>query len=88
VFLEPADHGLGRSRGGFSTKIHLAVEQGQKPISVLVTAGQCRESPQLTAVLDAIRAPGVGPGRPRTRPDRVRADNAYEATIHLAAIGE
>src|SRR4051794_29438897 len=24
---EPADHALGRSRGGWSTKIHLAVEQ-------------------------------------------------------------
>ncbi|GAB2744444.1 hypothetical protein GCM10027072_45460 [Streptomyces bullii] len=29
--VEPADHGLGRSRGGLTTKIHLAVEQGQKP---------------------------------------------------------
>lgn len=40
VFLEPADHGLGRSRGGLTSKIHLAVEQGQKPLSVVITAGQ------------------------------------------------
>ncbi|AYG85121.1 hypothetical protein DWB77_07337 [Streptomyces hundungensis] len=33
VVGEPADHGLGRSRGGFSTKIHLSCEQGQKPLS-------------------------------------------------------
>jgi transposase len=33
---EPADHALGRSRGGLSTKVHLAVEQGRKP---LATAG-------------------------------------------------
>src|SRR3954447_13067082 len=26
---EPADHGLGRSRGGLTTKIHLACEQGR-----------------------------------------------------------
>lgn len=32
LFTEPSDHGLGRSRGGFSTKLHLAVKQGQKPI--------------------------------------------------------
>ncbi|MEY9988600.1 transposase [Streptomyces sp. V4I8] len=31
VSVEPADHGLGRSRGGLTSKIHLAVEQGQKP---------------------------------------------------------
>ena len=36
---EPADHGLGRSRGGFTGKFHLVVEQGQKPLSVIVTAG-------------------------------------------------
>ena len=40
VFAEPGDHGLGRSRGGFTTKLHLAVEQGQKPMSIVVTAGQ------------------------------------------------
>ncbi|MCF1512412.1 IS5 family transposase [Streptomyces glomeratus] len=47
VFTEPCDHGLGRSRGGFTTKLHLAVEQGQKPMSIVVTAGQrgdCRSS--------------------------------------------
>ncbi|WP_226652346.1 IS5 family transposase, partial [Streptomyces hydrogenans] len=29
--IEPDDHGLGRSRGGFTTKIHLACEQGRCP---------------------------------------------------------
>lgn len=36
---EPDDHGLGRSRGGWTTKIHLACEQGQRPLSLLITAG-------------------------------------------------
>ena len=30
VRVEPADHGLGRSRGGWTTKIHAAAEQGRK----------------------------------------------------------
>lgn len=38
VAVEPADHGLGRSRGGLTTKVHLAVEHGQEPLSFLVTA--------------------------------------------------
>ncbi|MEU4781019.1 IS5 family transposase [Micromonospora sp. NPDC023633] len=74
---EPDDHGLGRSRGGLTTKLHLAVEQGQKPMSIVVTAGQRGDSPQFEPVLEGIRVPRLGPGRPRTRPRRVRADKAY-----------
>lgn len=40
VSAEPDDHALGRSRGGLTSKLHLAVEQGQKPMSLVVTAGQ------------------------------------------------
>jgi transposase len=76
---EPADHGLGRSRGGLTTKLHLAVEQGQKPLSVVITAGQRGDSPQFRPVLNGIRVPRPGGGRPRTRPDRVRADKAYSS---------
>ncbi|WKN19690.1 IS5 family transposase [Streptomyces sp. JUS-F4] len=74
---EPVDHGLGRSRGGFTTKLHLAVEQGQKPMSIVVAAGQRGDSPQFEAVLDKVRVPRIGPGRPRVRPDSVRAGKAY-----------
>lgn len=81
---EPDDHGLGRSRGGFITKIHLACEQGQRPLSLLVTAGQRGDSPQFTAVLEGIRVPGVGPGRPRVRPLRVRGDKAYSSRANRA----
>jgi transposase len=55
---EPADHALGRSRGGLTTKVHLACEQGQKVMSLLATAGQRGDSPQFQAVLEAISAPG------------------------------
>ncbi|WP_446218628.1 IS5 family transposase [Micromonospora sp. IBHARD004] len=77
VTVEPADHALGRSRGGLTTKLHLACEQGQKPLSIVLTAGQRGDSPQFVAVLDGIRVPRLGSGRPRTRPDRVLADKAY-----------
>jgi hypothetical protein len=50
---EPADHALGRSRGGLTSKFHLACEQGQKPLAVIVTAGHRHESPQFTVVLMA-----------------------------------
>ncbi|MFD5739584.1 transposase [Streptomyces massasporeus] len=44
---------------------------------MVVTAGQRGDSPQFEPVLDKVRVPRMGPGRPRTRPDRVRADKAY-----------
>ncbi|MER5418984.1 IS5 family transposase [Streptosporangium roseum] len=81
---EPDDHGLGRSRGGLTTKLHLAAEQGQKPMSIVVTAGQRGDSPQFEPVLEAICVPRIGPGRPRTRPDRVRADKAYASRKNRA----
>ncbi|WP_405886528.1 IS5 family transposase [Streptomyces sp. NBC_01384] len=78
------DHGLGRSRGGLTTKLHLAVEQAQKPMSLVVTAGQRGDSPQFQVVLGRIRVPKLGPGRPRTRPDKVRADKAYGSRANRA----
>ncbi|GAA2610133.1 hypothetical protein GCM10010424_73300 [Streptomyces lienomycini] len=84
VFAEPRDHGLGRSRGGFSTKLHLAVEQGQKPMAILVTAGQRGDSPQFEPVLEKVRVPRIRPGRPRVRPHRVRADKAYASRKNRA----
>jgi transposase len=76
VDAEPADHALGRSRGGLTTKLHLGCEQGQKPLSMLLTAGHRGDSPQFIPVVAGIRVPRAG-GRPRTRPDRVLADKAY-----------
>jgi transposase len=81
---EPEEHGLGRSRGGWTTKIHLACEQGQRPLSLLVTAGQRGDSPQFTTVLEAISVPRLGPGRPRIRPLRVRGDKAYSSRANRA----
>ncbi len=83
---EPADHGLGRSRGGLTSKLHLACEQGQKLMSLVVTAWQRGDSPQFAAVLGRIRVPRIGRGRPRTRPDRVLADEAYSSKANRALL--
>ncbi len=88
VFMEPGDHGLGRSRGGFTTKLHLAVEQGQKPMSIVVTAGQRGDSPQFEPVLEKVRVPRIGLGRPRVRPNRVRADKTPHAAVGSSSCRE
>ena len=76
--LEPVDHALGRSRGGWSTKTHLSVDRRGRPLSVRLTPGQSGDNPQLLALIDDIRVPARGSGgRPRRRPDRVIADKAY-----------
>jgi len=72
---EPADHALGRSRGGLSTKTHVAVDAVGRPLSIRVTAGQAGDNPQLIPVLDAISVPTGH--HPRSRPDTVIADKAY-----------
>ena len=81
---EPADHALGRSRGGLTTKTHLACEQGQKPMSMLLTAGQRGDSPQFTTVLEKISVARLAGGRARTRPARVLADKAYTSKANRA----
>jgi transposase len=81
---EPADHALGRSRGGWTTKLHLAAEQGRKPLSMVITAGHRGDSPQFVPVLQRIRVLRSGRGRPRTRPDRVLADKAYSSRANRA----
>ena len=67
-----------------TTKVHLATEQGQKPLSLVVTAGQRGDSPQFQTVLEAIRVPRIGRGRPRARPDRVLGDKAYGSRANRA----
>jgi transposase len=81
---EPDDHALGRSRGGWTTKLHLACEQGRRLMALVLTGGQRGDSPQFIAVLARIRVPRPGRGRPRTRPDRVLADRAYASRANRA----
>ena len=75
---EPADHALGRSVGGFSTKIHLLSERHGIPLEVALTTGQVHESTQAEAIPDAVAVPCAHPHR-RRRPRRLAADRAYDA---------
>ena len=72
-----AGEGIGRSRGGLSTKVHLAVDGRGLPVRVILTPGQDGDNPQLLPLLDGIRVACAGPGRRRSRPDAVLADKAY-----------
>ncbi|MGW4912832.1 IS5 family transposase [Streptomyces sp. NPDC004270] len=76
---EPRDHALGRSRGGLSTKVHLASDNRARPLALHVTAGQAGDAPAFEAVMARIRVPRTGFGRPRTRPALVLADRAYSS---------
>ncbi|MFB7982814.1 IS5 family transposase [Streptomyces vinaceus] len=69
--------GLGRSRGGFTTKLHLSADGRCRPLSMVVTPGQRADCTQFKPVLEKIRVPKPGPGRPRKKPDSVAADKAY-----------
>ncbi|WP_410002565.1 IS5 family transposase [Streptomyces sp. PBH53] len=73
------DHALGRSRGGLSTKVHLAADGRARPLAFTVTAGQAGDAPAFVTVMSRIRVPRTGPGRPRTRPLAVLADRAYSS---------
>ena len=77
---------LGRSRGGLTSKIHLAVDGRGLPISVILTPGQAGDNPQLLPLLDQVAVRRDGPGRPRKRPDRVLADKAYSHPSTRAAL--
>ncbi len=68
---------MGRSRGGLSSKVHLAVDGRGLPMAALLTAGQAGDNPQLLPLLDAIEVRRAGPGRPRCRPTHLIADKAY-----------
>ncbi|MFF1715550.1 IS5 family transposase [Streptomyces sp. NPDC058268] len=73
----PSGECLGRSRGGFTTKIHLAADGRCRPLAVVLTPGHYGDSPQFERVLSQISVPRLGVGRPRSRPDHVLADKAY-----------
>ncbi|MFJ3214294.1 IS5 family transposase [Streptomyces flaveolus] len=73
------DHALGRSRGGLTTKIHLACDGRGRPLAILLTPGQRHDSICARPLLERIHVPRIGVGRPRCRPDQVIADKAYSS---------
>ena len=74
-----AREALGRSQGGFSTKLHLRAEGKGRPITAVLTGGERHEQIALEALLDqgTIRRPGRG--RTRLRPRRAAGDKGYSS---------
>lgn len=72
----PEAEALGRSQGGFSTKIHVRCDGKGKPITFLLTPGQQHEITVAERLLErgAIRR---GNGHLRIRPKRIAADKGY-----------
>jgi len=79
---EPDDHGIGRSRGGLSTKAHALVDGQGRLLTLIVGPGHASDSPVLPLLLGELRVVRRGPGRPRTTPDVLRADKAYCSRGH------
>jgi transposase len=73
------DEALGRSRGGFTSKIHLKAEGDGKPLTFLVTAEQRHEATMFEPLLEMGAAKRAARGRPRLRPQCVVADKGYNS---------
>ena len=67
-WFEPPDHAIGRSRGGLTTKLHLVCDGRGRALGMMITGGNINDTTMMTAVLEDIRVPRAGKGRPRTRP--------------------
>jgi transposase len=77
---EPSDHALGRSRGGFSTKIHVLCDGHGQPLHFHLTAGQAHENTALVALLEGADEHVVdGDGEPVAWPVAMAGDKGYRA---------
>lgn len=54
---EPQDHALGRSQGGFGTKVHIVCDGHGIVLAVWVTPGQRHESQAFTMVMLRVQRP-------------------------------
>jgi transposase len=82
--VEPPDHAIGRSRGGLTSKIHLISDGRGRPLHVVLTPATINDTTMMSVVIDGIRVPRVGQGRPRTRPEQVLADKGYPSRANRA----
>src|SRR3712207_6900337 len=74
-----AREALGRSQGGFSTKLHLRAEGNGRPITAVLTGGERHEQMALEALLDRGAVHRPSRGRPRLRPRRTAGDKGYSS---------
>jgi transposase len=73
---EPADHALGRSRGGWGSKLHVVCDRAGVVLGFRVTAGQVNECTEFVALLESI-AIRRSAGPPSRRPSAVAGDKGY-----------
>lgn len=82
---EPADHASGRSRGGFSTKLHLVAAVGGKevlPVAIDVGLGQRHETKRIVPLLESLDAKGM-------IPEKSAGDEGYSARwIRTSLLGK
>jgi transposase len=78
----PGREALGRSRGGLTTKIHLAADRRCRPITRLTSPGQHGDSPRFIPLMEQVRILRRGKGRPRRRPGRAMGDKAYSSAAN------
>jgi transposase len=70
------EQGLGRSRGGFSTKIHTVCDALGNPLRFVITGGQQNDCTQFSALIDGIKS------------DFVLADKGYDTDEIIRIVTE
>lgn len=73
---EPADHALGRSRGGWGSKLHVVCDRAGLVVGFRVTAGQVNECTEFVPLLEGI-AIRRAEGPPLRRPAAIAGDKGY-----------
>jgi putative transposase len=81
---EPADHAIGRSRGGLTTKIHALTDQHCSPLTMQLTAGQAGDNPMLWPLLEERRT--ATPDRFRLLADKAYSHNSTRARLRKMKI--
>jgi hypothetical protein len=69
-------HALGRSRGGYSTKLHFLTDGQGIPLNVVATSGQRSEAPEFENVMQACL---INTFRKDKRPQALTGDKAYSS---------
>lgn len=69
-------HALGRSRGGFSTKLHFLTDGQGHPLGVIATPGQRNEAPEFENVMQACL---INTFRKDKRPTALAGDKGYSS---------
>jgi len=70
---------LGRSQGGFSTKVHVRADGQGKLMTLVLTPGHRHEAPVFPQLMAQGAVKRAGGGRPKRSPRRVVGDKGYSS---------